>query len=158
MNSADLVAFIATHNVTAEIIRTVAHTPTVEAAAQALGVHPDQIIKSILCLADGAPALVVACGTARIDLKRVADSLGLARKRVKMADALTVFEISGFEVGAMPPFGHKLELRTLIDARVFAQAEVYGGGGDINAMMRIAPVEILRVTGGEQVDVVQNHV
>jgi len=157
MNSADLAAFITAHNITAEIIHMETHTPTVKSAARALGVHPDQIIKSILCLADGSPALVVASGTARIDLKRLADHLNISRKRVKMADAPTVFEISGFEVGAMPPFGHKTKLRTLIDGRVFAQAEVYGGGGDINAMMRVAPAEIVRVTQGEQVDVVQNN-
>jgi Cys-tRNA(Pro) deacylase len=157
MNSADLAAFIAKHDIPAELIYMEADTPTVETAAEALGVHPDQIVKSILCLADGTPVLVVASGTARLDLKRLADHLGLARKRVKMADAPTVLEISGFEVGAMPPFGHKTKLRTVIDGRVFAQPEVYGGGGDINAMMRIAPAEIVRVTGGEQVDVTQNH-
>ena len=153
MNSADLAAFISAHNITAEIVHMGTHTPTVETAAQALGVHPDQIVKSILCLADGSPVLVVASGTARIDLKRLADSLGLARKRVKMADAPTVLEISGFEVGAMPPFGHKIKLRTLIDRRVFDQPEVYGGGGEVDAMMRIAPAEIAQVASGERVEV-----
>lgn len=157
MNSTDLAAFISAHNITAEIVHIGTHTPTVETAAQALGVHPDQIVKSILCLADGSPILVIASGTARIDLKRLADSLDLARKRVKMADAPTVFEISGFEVGAMPPFGHKAKLRTLIDRRVFDQPEVYGGGGEVDAMMRLTPAEISRVTGGETIDVASNQ-
>jgi prolyl-tRNA editing enzyme YbaK/EbsC (Cys-tRNA(Pro) deacylase) len=101
--------------------------------------------------------LVIASGTARIDLKRVAEHLGLARKRLKMADAPTVLEIAGYAVGAMTPFGHKTNLRTLIDRCVFEQAEVFGGGGEINALLRLTPAELARVTGGEQVDVIQEN-
>ncbi|MBM4424512.1 MAG: YbaK/EbsC family protein [Chloroflexi bacterium] len=156
MNSSDLAAFIAANGAAAEIIRTADHTPTVEAAAQALGVHVDQIVKSILLLADDSPVLVIANGTARVDLKRVADHLGLPRKRVKMADANAVLNLAGYAVGSMPPFGHKTQLRALIDSRAFEQSEVFAGGGEINAMLRIAPDEILRIVGGEKVEVTQN--
>ena len=157
MNAADLAAFIAARGITAEIVHLQDDTPTVESAARALGVHPDQIVKSILLLAGESPVLVIASGTARIDLKRVAEYLGLARKRLKMADAPTMLEIAGYAVGTMPPFGHKTKLRTLIDRNVFEQAEVFGGGGEIDALLRLTPAEIARVTGGEQVDVAQNH-
>jgi len=56
-------------------------------------------------------------------------------------------------VGTMPPFGHKSRLRTLIDAGVLAQPEVYAGGGAIDALLRIAPAEIVRVTKAETVNV-----
>jgi len=154
MNSADLQHFLATHAIAAEMVYMQVHTPTVETAAQALGVHVDQVIKSIILLADGSPLLVIANGTSRIDLKRVADHLNLPRKKVKMAEAQTVLEITGYVVGSMPPFGHLAPLRTLIDSRVFDQTLVYGGGGEIDAMLKIAPDEIERVTRGERVDVV----
>ena len=57
----------------------------------------------------------------------------------------------------MPPFGHKTKLRTLIDRNVFAQAEVFGGGGEIDALLRLTPAELARVTGGETVDVIQEN-
>jgi len=151
MNSTDLQHFLTTHAIAAEMVYMQVHTPTVETAAQALGVHVNQVIKSIVLLADDSPLLVIANGTSRIDLKRVADHVNLPRKKVKMADAQTVLDITGYVVGSMPPFGHLAPLRTLIDSRVFDQTLVYGGGGEIDAMLKIAPGEIERVTRGERV-------
>jgi prolyl-tRNA editing enzyme YbaK/EbsC (Cys-tRNA(Pro) deacylase) len=54
-------------------------------------------------------------------------------------------------VGSMPPFGHLTRLRTLVDSAVSDQAVIFGGGGDLNAMMRLTPAELLRVTGAESV-------
>jgi Cys-tRNA(Pro) deacylase len=156
MDSADLAAFIAANGITAEIILLPDHTPTVEVAAQALGVRIEQVVKSILFLAEGSPVLVIANGTNRIDYRRLGDYLNLSRKRIKMADADQVLSIAGYIVGSMPPFGHKSKLRTLFDARMFEQPEVFAGGGSINAMLRITPNEIVRVTDGEKVDVTQN--
>lgn len=151
MNSKDLQNFITARAITAEIVYMPVHTPTVETAAVALGVGVDQIVKSIVLLADTSPILMVATGTARIDLKRLADHLKLPRKRVKLAEAQTVFELTGFVVGSMPPFGHTQPLRTLIDERVFAQSVVFGGGGDLDAMLQVSPAEVLRVSSGERV-------
>lgn len=155
MNSFDLAAFIAAQHIAAEIIHLPDHTPTVEAAAQALNVAVDQIAKSILFLADGAPVLVIANGTNRIDYRRLAEYLNLSRKKIKMADADQVMEIAGYSVGAMPPFGHKTWLRTLIDARMFDQPVIYAGGGEVNALLRVAPDEVRRVADAEQADVVE---
>lgn len=151
MNSSDLKKFIAAYAITAEIVYMSVHTPTVETAAIALGVEVDQVIKSIVLLADHSPLLVVANGITRIDLKRVADYLGLSRKKVKLAEAGTVFELTGFVVGSMPPFGHTQPLRTLIDERVFAQNIVFGGGGDIDAMLKVTPTEVQRVSSGARI-------
>ena len=83
MNSSDLRHFLTTHAIAAEMVYMQVHTPTVETAAQALGVRMDQVIKSIVLLADDSPLLVIANGISRIDLKRVADHLNLLRKKMK---------------------------------------------------------------------------
>jgi Cys-tRNA(Pro) deacylase len=153
MTSSELAAFIATHNITAKIIHMAEHTPTVEMAAQALGVQPEQVGKSILFVANDTPTLVVACGTNRIDYKKLADHLGLSRKRLRIASPEEVFDLAGYAVGAMPPFGHKIQLRTILDARVLTQTNFYAGGGDINAMLHVAPHEIQRVSNAEVVEV-----
>lgn len=154
MNADDLAAFLTAHGIAAEIVRLPLHTPTVEHAAAALNAHTDQIVKSLLFLADSLPVLIIANGTARVNYKRLAEYLRLPRKRVQMADAPAVQEIAGYSVGTMPPFGHKIRLRTLIDQKVFHQPEVYAGGGAIDALMRITPAELARVTGAETVDVI----
>jgi len=54
-------------------------------------------------------------------------------------------------VGSIPPFGHRQKLRTLVDPAVIAQATVYGGGGQIDAMMRLETDELVRVTAADSV-------
>lgn len=155
MDSADLAVFIRDRAIAAEIVHLEQHTPTVEVAAQALGVAVDQIAKSILFLADETPLLVVANGLHRIDYKRLAEYFNLSRKKLRIASPEEVLNIAGFIVGSMPPFGHKTALRTLLDARLFEQAEVYAGGGDIDALLRVKPTEIERVTVGVRLAVTQ---
>lgn len=130
-----------------------AETPTVATAAEAIGVQPDQIIKSVLFLAGDRPVLVIANGLARIQRKQLADVLSLSRRRVKMADGEQVNAIAGFPIGAVPPFGHPQKLDTLLDQGVLLQEEVFGGGGEVNALMRVPVPELQRVTDARIVDV-----
>jgi prolyl-tRNA editing enzyme YbaK/EbsC (Cys-tRNA(Pro) deacylase) len=154
MDSTHIAAYLRAHEVAGEVVHLTEHTPTVGDAARAVGTTPERIIKSVLFLADGAPVLVIANGLARVDYKRVADYLNLSRKRVKLADAEAVLAITGFAVGTVPPFGHPTRLRTLIEASVLEQPEVYGGGGAMDALLRIMPAEIVRATQAEIVSVV----
>ncbi len=157
MNADDLEAFLTRHGVAGQVVRLAAHTPTVETAAQVMGTTVARIAKSLLFLLEqgGAaePLLVIANGTARVDYRSVAGVVGLTRKRVRLADAVTMEAITGYPVGGVPPLGHPQPLRTLIDRRVLAEPEVYAGGGALNALLRIAPSEIVRLTGAETVDV-----
>ena len=154
LDSAHIAAYLHQHNLVGELVQLTTHTPTVDDAARAVGTTVDRIIKSVLFLADGVPVLVIANGTARVDYKRVADNLNVSRKRVKLADAAAVLAITGFPVGTVPPFGHSTRLRTLIEASVLEQAEVYAGGGAIDTLLRITPAEIVRATEAETVQVV----
>ena len=159
MDDSDLEAFLTAHGVAAQVVRLTAHTPTVATAAAAMGTTVERIAKSLLFLleqgeAGAEPLLVIANGTARVDYRSVAGSVGLSRKRVRLADAATVETVTGYPVGGVPPLGHPRPLRTLIDRRVLAEPEVYAGGGALHALLRITPAEIVRVTGAQTVDVV----
>ena len=157
LTSQDLQRFIDENQIIAQILPMAEDTPTVPAAARALGVAEDQIIKSLVFLVDGQPTLVIAYGTGRVDDRLVAAHFGVGRKRVKMARPDQTLDITGYAVGSMPPFGHKTRLRTLVDPGVTRLAEIFGGGGEINAMLRLAPGELLRVTGAEMVAVLNTH-
>jgi Cys-tRNA(Pro) deacylase len=149
MDSENLQQFIDRYNIAADIISLEEHTLTVGDAARALHVETDQIIKSLVFQIHGDPLLVINNGLARVDRKKLAAYLGVGRKKVKFADPDQVLEITGFIVGSMPPFGHKNRLRTLIDPAVTLMETVYGGGGDINAMMKIAIDVLLEATQAE---------
>jgi Cys-tRNA(Pro) deacylase len=149
MNSADLQYFIDSHHVQATILLMDQHTPTVPEAAKALGVEAWQIIKSLVFLVKDEPVLVINNGQARIDPRKLADYLAVGRGRIKFAAPDQALEITGYVVGSMPPFGHKQKLRTVIDTSIGSLETIYGGGGDINAMMRLTAAELLRVTSAE---------
>ncbi|NJN95418.1 MAG: YbaK/EbsC family protein [Anaerolineales bacterium] len=72
---------------------------------------------------------------------------------MKFAGVEQALEITGYIVGSMPPFGHRRKLRTLVDPAIAEFEIIYGGGGDIDAMMRLTSAELLRVTAGEVVGI-----
>jgi prolyl-tRNA editing enzyme YbaK/EbsC (Cys-tRNA(Pro) deacylase) len=135
-----------TRAIPGEIIYLNTPTPTVEAAAQSLGVSPDQIVKSILFLVRNKPVLAVANGLALIERRLIALHYGVNRKDVKLAYPAEMLVIAGYEAGAMPPFGHLQPLPTLMDANVLQLQRAYAGGGAENAMLRLNPSDILRAT------------
>jgi len=151
----ELQAYMHAHGVQGEILHLEVPTPTVETAAQAVNARPEQIIKSILFIIDDQPVLAIACGLATIGRRAIADLYGVGRKRVKLATPERVLEISGYEVGAMPPFGHRQPLSTLIDPRVLEQSEAYAGGGAENALVRLNPQAIQRVTQAKILDLLE---
>lgn len=149
MNSNDLKNFIADNEIKAEIVHLEEATLTVADAAKVMGVQPDQIIKTVLFLADGEPVLIIASGLARIAWKRLADYLGVSRRRLKTGNAEQVQAITGYVVGSVPPFGHKAKLRTIVEQSVYDQAFVYGGGGEIDALMKVETAVLRQIVGHE---------
>jgi prolyl-tRNA editing enzyme YbaK/EbsC (Cys-tRNA(Pro) deacylase) len=149
MTPDDLDAFISAHGIEAEFVRPEAPTPTVEAAAEAVGTTPDRIIKSVLFLIRERPVLAIAGGLDPIDQRAIAARFEVGRRQVKLADAAAVERVTGYPVGGVPPFGHPQPVETLIDPDVRAQPVVYGGGGDHQTLIRLSPEEIRRVTGAE---------
>jgi len=151
----DLAAFIERRGVRAEILHLPVETPTVEDAARAVGTHPDRIVKSLLFLVDRSPTLVIACGASPVSRRRMAAHFHMSPKRIKLADPEATLSASGYPVGALPPFGHRQPLPTLIDLRVLAQDEVFAGGGSIRSLLRIGAQELARVTQATALDLVE---
>lgn len=152
----DLEAFITDQDLEAEVLSLSVRTLTVKDAAQAVGTVPERIVKSLLFLVDDRPVLAIASGTARIDRRPIATHFGVGRKRVKLAGPEAVLTITGYAVGAVPPFGHRQLLETLIDPRVLQMPHIYAGGGAEDALLRVDPKEILRVTNAIEIDLLPN--
>jgi prolyl-tRNA editing enzyme YbaK/EbsC (Cys-tRNA(Pro) deacylase) len=129
-------------------------TPTVETAAEAVGTSSHKIVKSLLFMVDDRPVLAITSGANRIDRKRIAKNFGVGRKRVRLADENQVQAATGYPIGAVPPFGHPEPLLTLIDSGVLEHDVVYAGGGASDHLMRVETAEILSVTQGEVLDLV----
>ncbi len=145
----NLQAFIDNHTIEAEIVFPGQPTPTVPAAAKALGVDPNQIVKSVIFLVNNQPFLVYGCGTRKVDPRKLAERLNVNRKQVKLADADQVLDLTGYEVGTVPPLGLKTPMPTYMDPAIKEYEIVYAGGGGIDALLRISSKELERASRAE---------
>jgi prolyl-tRNA editing enzyme YbaK/EbsC (Cys-tRNA(Pro) deacylase) len=154
----DLQRYLDQQGIRARLIADVGHTPTVPAAAEVLGVEPDQIVKTLLFLlqpsgpaGDVPPAVVViGNGENRISKKALGAHFGLNPKRVKLAPAATVIELLGYPAGGVPPFGHRTTLPVIVEQSVVALREryddrIFGGGGDDRTMLELTISDLLRI-------------
>jgi prolyl-tRNA editing enzyme YbaK/EbsC (Cys-tRNA(Pro) deacylase) len=143
----DLLAWCAARGVQVRLLRPGVPTPTVPEAAAAVGVRPEQVLKSLVVFVDGAASLVIAAGPARLSYPRMAAAFGTSRRRVRFADAAEALEATGYAVGAMPPFGHRRPLPTWVDrAGVAPGRTVVAGGGARDALLELRTDDLLRVT------------
>lgn len=150
----DLQAFMQERGVSGKILYLDSATQTVAAAAQAVGSLPERIVKSILFEVDGKLVLTVTCGQAHVDRRAIANLYGVGRKKVKLALPTDAFQETGYQVGAMPPFGHRFSLTTLLDWRVLKQPEIFAGGGAENALVQLKPQDILNTTNAKVMDLI----
>ncbi len=143
----DLMAFCALNQIEAKLHRLSVDTPTVPAAAAAVGTAPERIVKSLVFLADGEPLLVIAAGESRISYPLLAGALSVSRKRLRFASPDEALLITGYRVGAMPPFGHRVQLPTWLDANTVPVAgTVFAGGGGLNALLELDASDLDDVT------------
>jgi prolyl-tRNA editing enzyme YbaK/EbsC (Cys-tRNA(Pro) deacylase) len=98
---------------------------------------------------DDRPFLVYGCGTRRVDPRKLAARLQVGRKRVKLADADQVLDITGYAVGTVPPVGLKTPMPAYMDPAVRQYEEIYAGGGGIDALLKMTTAELLRVSDAE---------
>ncbi|MDI3339040.1 MAG: YbaK/EbsC family protein [Sphaerobacter sp.] len=148
---ARLARYLAEHDIDAEILVPGQPTPTVPLAAAALGVDPDQIIKSLLFQGkDGDCVLAVVRGTARVSRTRLTAATGL--RQPKLAPPDVVRDRTGYEPGGTPPIGHVTPVPVVVDRAVLDEPVVFGGGGSDRAMLRIRSADIVRLTGARVAD------
>ena len=116
-------------------------------AARAVGCRVDQIAKSLVFrLRDsGRALLVVTSGAHRVDEAKVAALVGEPLER---ADAAFVRAETGFAIGGVAPIGHARPLTTLIDAHLLAFEEIWAAAGHPNTVFRLAPGQLVTMTGG----------
>ena len=132
-----------------------ADTSTAETAARAVDAPQGSIVKSLIFLADGAPLLVLVAGDQRADVKRLRSELGLSKRRLRIANPTQVLEQTGFEVGGVPPVGHDEPLRTLIDRTLSRFEVVWAAAGNAHAVFPIAYEQLVAITQGEVMDLIQ---
>jgi prolyl-tRNA editing enzyme YbaK/EbsC (Cys-tRNA(Pro) deacylase) len=127
-------------------------TATVALAAQAHGVEPGRIAKTLAFrLGDGRVILLVASGDRRIDNQK----FKLAFGKGKMLAVEEVAELTGHPVGGVCPFGLAQPLAVYLDTSLQSYDLVLPAAGATHSAVRISPAQMADVTQGEWVEVCQ---
>ena len=152
MSRFSLESYLQSNGVKFRILRFSGHTITVDDAVKQLKVSRERIIKSILFVDEkGLPVLAIVTGDRRVSEDKLSKACGA--ETLRKARPRAVRNITGYEVGALPPVGHKKMIRAFIDPKVMEQKTVFGGGGNINTLLEIDPRDIKRLTNAEVIDI-----
>ena len=145
-------AFFAHHAPDIAVLVSPQSSATVALAAQAHGVEPSRIAKTLSLRIGERVVLIVAAGMSRMDNRKVKARFG---GKPKMLGIDEVAEITGHEVGGVCPFGLKTPLPVYCDVSLRAFDEVVPAAGSTHSAVRISPVRMAELTGAEWVDVCQ---
>ncbi|MFH8592121.1 Cys-tRNA(Pro) deacylase [Streptomyces rimosus] len=115
-----------------------------EEAAEALGVSPDQVFKTLLAEVDGALTVAVVPVSGTLDLKALAAAAG--GKRAAMADPAAAERSTGYVRGGISPLGQRKRLPTVIDASATAHATVCVSAGRRGLEVELAPADLQELT------------
>lgn len=114
-------------------------------AAQALGVGPDRVFKTLLVTADGELAVGVVPVAGQLDLKAIARALG--RAKAVMADPEHAERSTGYVTGGISPVGQRRALPTVLDSSALAHPTVYVSAGRRGLEVELSPQDLVAVTG-----------
>ncbi|AER67160.1 YbaK/prolyl-tRNA synthetase associated region [Thermovirga lienii DSM 17291] len=134
-----------------DIIESQRTIKTVEDAAQAIGVEPGKILKSLILLTEDGPVLVLMSGVNKVDLKKVKELLNA--KKVKFASPEYIRENFGYEVGGVPPLGYEQHPPTLLDRDLLKFDMVWAAAGSEFAYFPVPPRDLVVYTSAEVADI-----
>ncbi len=136
-------------------VREYDHDPRAESfgreAAEALGVDPDRVFKTLLATVDGELTVAVVPVTGQLDLKALARARG--GRKAQMADPAAAERATGYVVGGISPVGQRRAHPTVVDASALDHATVLVSGGRRGCDLELAPDDLLTITDATTADI-----
>ena len=125
-----------------------AHDPRAESygleAAEALGLDPARVFKTLKATVDGRLATAVVPVSGQLDLKALARALGASR--AAMADVVVAERATGYVAGGISPVGQRRPHPTVLDSTALDQPSVFVSAGRRGLDLEIAPADLVRIT------------
>lgn len=116
-------------------------------AAEALGVSPARLLKTLMAKAGNEVVCVLAPSDREVNLKKLAAVAGA--KDAAMLKPADAERITGYRVGGISPFGQKKRVNVFIEQSAMQNETVILNGGRRGLQIELAPGEIVRLLGAK---------
>jgi Cys-tRNA(Pro)/Cys-tRNA(Cys) deacylase len=125
-----------------------AHDPRAESfgleAAEALGLDPVRVFKTLMVAVDTRLAVAVVPVSGQLDLKALARALG--GSRAAMAERAAAERATGYVAGGISPIGQKRRHPTVLDASALDHPTVFVSGGRRGLDLELSPTDLVQIT------------
>ncbi|MEO7124780.1 MAG: YbaK/EbsC family protein [Nakamurella sp.] len=149
--TARVTAALAAASITGTVHTLDSSARTAALAAEQLGVDVGAIANSLIFAADSEPLLIMTSGAHRVDTALVATAIGA--QKITRADADFVRLHTGQVIGGVSPVGHPAPIRTVVDKSLANYPQLWAAAGHPNSIFSLSYSELVRVTGGIELDV-----
>ncbi|MFJ9667004.1 Cys-tRNA(Pro) deacylase [Streptomyces sp. NPDC101219] len=122
-----------------------AHSSYGQEAAEAMGVSPDRVFKTLVADVDGALTVAVVPVAGQLDLKALAAAVG--GKRAAMADPALAERTTGYVRGGISPLGQRKRLPTVLDESAAGHRTVCVSAGRRGLEVELSPDDLAALTG-----------
>jgi Cys-tRNA(Pro)/Cys-tRNA(Cys) deacylase len=113
-------------------------------AAEAMGVPPERVFKTLLADVDGKLTVAVVPVSGQLDLKALAAAVG--GKKAAMADPAAAERTTGYVLGGISPLGQRKKLPTVVDESALDYETVFCSAGKRGLEIELAPADLVRLT------------
>lgn len=124
------------------------HDPTITAygdeAAEALGIDPDGVFKTLIATVDDRTVVAVVPVSTRLDLKALARAA--SGKKATMAEQAAAERLTGYVLGGISPLGQRKKLQTFVDSSAEAVELIYVSGGRRGMEIELRPDDLVAAT------------
>ncbi len=110
----------------------------------------EQIAKSIVFLANDF-FFVILSGNKKVSRKKLRPIID--KENIKLASAEDVLRTTGYEIGAVPPIGHKSKMKCILDEKIAEMNDVWAGGGAVNKLVHLKVKDIIKYSDAIVADV-----
>lgn len=129
-------------------VHTYEHDPSAasygQEAADAMGVEPDRVFKTLVADVDGTLTVAVVPVAGSLDLKALAGAVG--GKKAAMADPSDVTRTTGYVLGGVSPLGQRKQLPTVVDETALLFDTMFCSAGKRGMEIELAPDDLVRLT------------
>ena len=137
-------AYLAEKGYADHVIELKDSSATVQLAAQALGVEPGMIAKTMSFLIGEEAILILTEGTARVDNRKYKDTFHMKAKMIPFEE---VEKWIGHAPGGVCPFGIKEGVKVYLDESLKQFDTVYPAAGNDHSAVKLTIAELEEVAG-----------